>query len=119
APEDMARFTALCERERCPWADLGQASDDGQHVLADRLGERPAVDMPLEVLLGTPTRMHRDAVSVQDAVETELLDGVSLDEMIDRVLALPAVGSKQFLVTFGDRTVGGLTARYQIVGPYQ
>ena len=119
APEDLERFAALCERERCPWADVGEASDDGRLLLADRLGERPAVDMPLEVLLGKPPKMHRDAVTVHHALETEVLDGVSLDDAIDRVLALPSVGSKQFLVTIGDRTVGGLSVRDQMVGPHQ
>ena len=119
APEDLDRFAALCERERCPWAKLGQASGDGQLVVTDRLGERAAVDMPLEVLLGKPPRMHRDAITMQHALETEVLDGVSLDEIINRVLALPAVGSKQFLVTIGDRTVGGLSVRDQMVGPHQ
>ena len=119
APEDLERFGALCERERCPWADVGEASEDGRLLLSDRLGERPAVDMPLEVLLGKPPKMHRDAVTVHQAIETDVLDGVALDQAIDRVLALPAVGSKQFLITIGDRTVGGLSVRDQMVGPHQ
>ncbi len=119
APGDLDRFAALCERERCPWADLGEATDDGQLLLADRLGERAAVDMPLEVLLGKAPRMHRDATTDRLAVETGVLDDVTLDEAVDRVLALPSVGSKQFLITIGDRSVGGLSVRDQMVGPHQ
>jgi len=119
APGDLERFAALCERERCPWADLGRATDDGRLLLADRRGDRPAVDMSLEVLLGKPPRMCRDATSGRLALETDVLDGIGLDEAVDRVLALPAVGSKQFLITIGDRTVGGLSVRDQMVGPHQ
>jgi len=119
APADLECFAALCERERCPWADLGEATEDGRLLLADRLGARDAVDMPLEVLLGKPPRMHRDAVTERLALETGVLDGIGLDEAVDRVLALPSVGSKQFLITIADRTVGGLSVRDQMVGPHQ
>ena len=119
APDDLARFRAICERERCPWADLGEATQEGRLLLSDRLGKRPAVDMPLDVLLGKPPRMHRDAVTDRLALETDLLDDVTLEEAADRVLALPSVGSKQFLITIGDRTVGGLSVRDQMVGPHQ
>jgi len=119
SPDDLERFAAICERERCPWADLGAATDDGRLLVSDRLGERAAVDMPLEVLLGKPPRMHRDATSVPVDVQDSGLAGIGLDEAVDRVLALPAVGSKQFLITIGDRTVGGLSVRDQMVGPHQ
>ncbi|WP_376692670.1 phosphoribosylformylglycinamidine synthase [Wenzhouxiangella sp. EGI_FJ10409] len=119
APDDLDRFAALCERERCPWADLGEATEEGRLLLSDRLGERPAVDMPLEVLLGKPPRMHRDAFSDRLALEIGSLDDVSIDQAAERVLALPSVGSKQFLITIGDRTVGGLSVRDQMVGPHQ
>ncbi|WP_376697012.1 phosphoribosylformylglycinamidine synthase [Wenzhouxiangella sp. EGI_FJ10305] len=119
APADLDRFAALCERERCPWADVGEATDDGQLVLADRQGTRPAVDMSLEVLLGKAPRMHRDAVTERVVPEAGVLDGVTLDDAVNRVLSLPSVGSKQFLITIGDRTVGGLSVRDQMVGPHQ
>ncbi|MDZ7791279.1 MAG: phosphoribosylformylglycinamidine synthase [Xanthomonadales bacterium] len=119
APDDLARFRAICERERCPWADVGEATEEGRLLLSDRLGERPAVDMPLDVLLGKPPRTHRDAVTDRLALETDLLDDVTLEDAADRVLALPSVGSKQFLITIGDRTVGGLSVRDQMVGPHQ
>ena len=119
APEDLGRFSALCERERCPWADLGAATAEGQLRVDDRHFGRPAVDMALELLLGRPPGMHRDAVSVRHSPSPLDLAGISLDEAWRRVLALPTVGSKQFLITIGDRSVGGLSVRDQMVGPYQ
>jgi phosphoribosylformylglycinamidine synthase len=119
APEDLERFAALCARERCPWADVGEASDDGRLLVADRLGERAAIDMPLEVLLGKAPRMHRRAETRATAVASSPLDDTTIDQAINQVLALPAVGSKEFLVTIGDRTVGGLSVRDQMVGPHQ
>jgi phosphoribosylformylglycinamidine synthase len=119
APDDLETFAAICKRERCPWADLGAADDDGHLRLDDRLLGHPAVDMPLEMLLGKPPSMHRDARSVVIDPSDAGLGGVTLNEALDRVLALPAVGSKQFLITIGDRSVGGLTVRDQMVGPHQ
>ena len=118
-PEDLETFAAICTRERCSWADLGPADADGHLRLDDRLLGQPAVDMPLEMLLGKPPSMHRDAHSRPIKVDDAGLEGIKLDAAIDRVLALPAVGSKQFLITIGDRSVGGLTVRDQMVGPYQ
>jgi phosphoribosylformylglycinamidine synthase len=119
APEDRRRFEALCERERCPWADLGPATDDRRLHLEDPLLGAPAVDMDLELLLGRAPSTHRDAVTVAMATLDLALDDVDLDEACDRLLALPAVGSKQFLITIADRSVGGLTVRDQMVGPWQ
>lgn len=119
AAEDLDRFVEICRRERCPYADLGAATDDGKLLLSDRLGSRPAVDLPLQVLLGKLPRMERNAVSETLKLEDQGLDGMALDEAINRVLALPAVGSKHFLITGADRTAGGLTARDQLVGPHQ
>ena len=119
APEDLDTFAAICERERCPWADLGVADDDGHLRLDDRLLGQPAVDMPLEILLGRAPSMHRDAWTETITTQQADLEDVNVDEALDRVLAMPAVGSKQFLITIGDRTVGGLTVRDQMVGPHQ
>ncbi len=119
APEDRDRFGRLCARERCPWADLGPATDDGRLHLADPLLGAPAVDMDLELLLGRPPSMHRDAVTAAMALPSMTLDDIDLDQACERVLALPTVGSKQFLITIGDRSVGGLTVRDQMVGPWQ
>ena len=119
APEHRERFAALCARERCPWADLGQATAVGRLRLNDSLLGKPPVDMDLDLLLGRPPSMHRDAVTERVPVRSESLDDVELIEACRRVLALPSVGSKQFLITIGDRSVGGLSVRDQMVGPYQ
>ncbi|MFW6340966.1 MAG: phosphoribosylformylglycinamidine synthase, partial [Wenzhouxiangella sp.] len=119
APEDRDRFGEICARERCPWADLGPATDDGHLQVQDSLLGPPVVDMDLELLLGRPPGMHRNAVTALIEVEQQVLDDIDLDQACDRVLALPAVGSKQFLITIGDRSVGGLTVRDQMVGPWQ
>lgn len=119
APEDRERFAAICERERCPWADLGPASDDARLYLHDSLRDEAVVDMPLETLLGRPPSMHRDASTRAAEASAVDLSDVTLDAALDRLLALPAVGSKQFLITIGDRSVGGLSVRDQMVGPYQ
>ncbi|MBI5278102.1 MAG: phosphoribosylformylglycinamidine synthase [Burkholderiales bacterium] len=118
APESLAKFRAFCERERCPFAVVGVATQERQLVLA---AEPPlaAVDMPMEVLLGKPPRMHRDVKSVQRMSPPIELTGVALQDAAIQVLAHPTVASKRFLVTIGDRTVGGLSHRDQMVGPWQ
>ncbi|TVS11416.1 MAG: phosphoribosylformylglycinamidine synthase [Wenzhouxiangella sp.] len=119
APADLNRFAALCERERCPWADLGEATADSRLLLDDPLLGRPAVDMELDLLLGRPPGMHRDARTVDIAPRAQGLDDIDLADACRRVLSLPGVGSKQFLITIGDRSVGGLSVRDQMVGPHQ
>ncbi|MEN2424509.1 phosphoribosylformylglycinamidine synthase [Chromobacterium vaccinii] len=118
-PEDLDRFTALCERERCPFAVLGVATDDGHlQVRDDHFGNNP-VDMPLEVLLGKPPRMTRDAKTLEIAPQTFDASKYPLRETAYRVLRHPTVADKSFLITIGDRTVGGMTARDQMVGRWQ
>ncbi len=118
-PARLPEFKALCERERCPFAVLGEATGDGELVVKDEhFGNNP-VDMDMEVLLGKPPRMHRTATRAKVAVPPLDLDAVDLREAAFRVLRLPAVASKNFLVTIGDRSVGGMTARDQMVGPWQ
>ncbi|WP_168583211.1 phosphoribosylformylglycinamidine synthase [Gephyromycinifex aptenodytis] len=126
APESLPRFAALAQRERCPYAVVGVARNDGQLVLApgpeDDPGADVPIDMPLEVLLGKPPRMTRDVQRIQRSTpELELGDLASegLREAAYAVLRHPSVASKRFLITIGDRTVGGLTHRDQMVGPYQ
>ena len=122
APESLAAFAALCERERCPYAVVGTATDDGQLVLTAGDGEDLPVDMPMEVLLGKPPRMTRDAPRVdRSAPELSVagLDAVAVRDTAYAVLRHPTVASKRFLVTIADRTVGGLTHRDQMVGPWQ
>jgi phosphoribosylformylglycinamidine synthase len=118
APESLPLFTALCERERCPFAVVGEATDERQLVLTDD-GNPPPVDLPMEVLLGKPPRMHRDVRTVRRELHPMDLTGVDLQQAIIGVLSHPTVASKRFLVTIGDRTVGGLSHRDQMVGPWQ
>lgn len=118
APESLERFRAFCERERCPFAVVGVATEERQLVLADEGAESP-VDMPMDVLLGKPPRMHRDVKSVRREAPPIDLTGVKLQDAVIQVLSHPTVASKRFLVTIGDRTVGGLSHRDQMVGPWQ
>ncbi|CAE6936350.1 MULTISPECIES: phosphoribosylformylglycinamidine synthase [Pseudomonas] len=117
--KDFERFKAICERERCPFAVVGEATEEQHLTVADSHFDNNAVDMPLNVLLGKAPRMHREATR-----EAELGDDfdpakVELSEAISRVLRHPAVASKNFLITIGDRTITGLVARDQMVGPWQ
>ena len=118
APQSLPAFDAMCARERCPYSVVGKVSADHQLVLAAPDGSRP-VDMPIDVLLGKPPKMHR--VGERRARDLPPVDAAGLDlgEVVARVLRLPAVASKSFLVTIGDRSVCGLTARDQMVGPWQ
>ena len=118
APESLAQFKAYCERERCPFAVVGVATEERQLVLADEGAESP-VDMPMDVLLGKPPKMHRDVTTVARAFQPIDLTGVDLQKTVIDVLSHPTVASKRFLVTIGDRAVGGLTHRDQMVGPWQ
>ena len=168
APESLEFFKALCERERCPFAVIGVATDERQLVLAENMpltptlspegrgselpsrrgselpsgrgsvlnvalhsdllplppageggGEGMSVNMPMNVLLGKPPKMHRDVKSVSRQFKPVDLTGVDLQKAAIDVLAHPTVASKRFLITIGDRTVGGLGHRDQMVGPWQ
>jgi phosphoribosylformylglycinamidine synthase len=118
APESLAQFTAFCERERCPFAVIGMATEERQLVLEDKGSESP-VSMPMDVLLGKPPKMHRDVKTVVRQSPAMDLTGVSLQKAVIDVLSHPTVASKRFLITIGDRAVGGLTHRDQMVGPWQ
>ena len=144
APESLAQFQALCERERCPFAVIGVATEERDLVVYDAAnGQFPAappqgsygpaggnavpegtsvgapVNMPMNVLLGKPPKMHRDVKTVVRNFKPLDLTGVDLQKAVIDVLAHPTVASKRFLITIGDRTVGGLTHRDQMVGPWQ
>ena len=118
APESLAQFQALCDRERCPFAVIGVATEERQLQLVDEGSESP-VNMPMNVLLGKPPKMHRDVKTVERRFQPLNLTGVELQKAVIDVLAHPTVASKRFLITIGDRTVGGLTHRDQMVGPWQ
>ena len=123
APESLELFRAFCERERCPFAVIGTATEERQLVLEDPAAQaedqKLPVDMPMSVLLGKPPKMHRDVQTVQRQFTPIDLTGVPLQKAVIDVLSHPTVASKRFLITIGDRTVGGLTHRDQMVGPWQ
>ena len=119
APESLAVFKRFCDRERCPFAVLGVATNEQQLVVVDPLFANNAVDMDMEVLLGKPPRMHRDVVSVVSRLAPLDTSNIELKDAAYRVLRLPTVADKSFLITIGDRSVGGLTVRDQFVGPWQ
>ena len=118
-PRDIERFTAICERERCPYAVIGELTAQRELVVRDsELGGAP-VAMPMEVLFGKPPKMTRAAASRPFKTPEWRREQLSLAAAVDRVLAFPAVADKSFLIHIGDRTVGGLVARDQLVGPWQ
>jgi phosphoribosylformylglycinamidine synthase len=119
APSDLPAFASLCERERCPFAVVGVATEERQLRLLDPETDTLPVDMPMEVLLGKPPKMQRDVEHVTREFPPVDLTGIELDEAARRVLLLPTVGDKSFLITIGDRTVGGMSVRDQMVGPWQ
>ncbi|WP_257456323.1 phosphoribosylformylglycinamidine synthase [Archangium lipolyticum] len=118
APEDLPRFQALCERERAPFAVLGEATEEQVLKLTDRQFGNAPIDIPMDVLFGKPPRMHRDVKS-RPLTHAELKLDAPVKELLTRVLGHPTVADKGFLITIGDRTVSGLTARDQMVGPWQ
>jgi phosphoribosylformylglycinamidine synthase len=116
---DFERFQAICERERCPFAVVGEATAEPQLTVTDSHFGNSPVDMPLEVLLGKAPRMHRSAVREAEQGDDFNPAELDLDDSIERVLHHPAVASKSFLITIGDRTITGLVNRDQMVGPWQ
>ncbi len=119
APDSLPLFRQLCERERCPFSVVGTATDDGHLTVSDRHFGNNAVDMEMEVLLGKPPRMTREVQHEAPLLRPFQAGGLDLNEATYRVLRHPTVASKSFLITIGDRTVGGYTARDQFVGPWQ
>ena len=117
--ERLEEFQAMCERERCPFAVLGTAVDEDRLVVHDNEFDNNAVDMPLSVLLGKPPKMTRDVKREKVALSKFDTSGISIKDAAERVLRLPSVADKTFLISIGDRTVGGFTARDQMVGPWQ
>jgi phosphoribosylformylglycinamidine synthase len=117
--EALATFAAIAVRERCPHAVIGEIDDTGRLTVADPLLGGEPVDMPLEVLLGKPPRMVREVRSTALKPLPLDLNRIELHEAIYRVLRLPAVADKTFLITIGDRTVGGMVSRDPLVGPWQ
>ncbi len=119
APESLPVFEALCRRERCPYAVVGTATEERQLKLDDAHFDEQPIDMPLDVLLGKPPKMTRNAERGEFQPDSLQHSRIDVSEALLRVLRLPTVADKTFLVTIGDRTVGGLCSRDQMVGPWQ
>ncbi|EPP4082366.1 phosphoribosylformylglycinamidine synthase [Vibrio cholerae] len=119
AVEDMPLFDAICQRERAPYAVVGEATEERHLTLEDRHFANTPIDMPMDILLGKPPKMHRDASTLKVSSPALERSGIELNEAVERVLRLPAVAEKTFLITIGDRSVTGLVARDQMVGPWQ
>jgi phosphoribosylformylglycinamidine synthase len=119
AADRADEFAALCARENCPHAVIGQLTDDRRLVVSDAEFDNRAVDMPMDMLLGKPPRMTREVTRAVAKSRTLDLAGIDLEDAVYRVLRFPAVADKTFLVHIGDRTVGGLCVRDQFVGPWQ
>jgi phosphoribosylformylglycinamidine synthase len=119
APGGLERFRAIAQRERCPFAVIGRITDDGQLLVRDPLHGNEPVDMAIETLLGKPPQMRREVRSGRPASSASDCEALDLREALYRVLRLPAVADKSFLITIGDRSVGGQISRDQLVGPWQ
>lgn len=128
--EDLPRFTAICKRERCPFSVVGKSTRELELVVTDRLLNGKPIDLPMSILFGKPPKIARESHSInrqQINFDTSLQSylGIKTDpilalkEAIDRVLHLPTVASKSFLITIGDRSITALVARDQMVGPWQ
>ncbi|MBF0623149.1 MAG: phosphoribosylformylglycinamidine synthase, partial [Magnetococcales bacterium] len=119
AKEDLTRFQAICERERCPYAILGETTTEQQLILHDSRFKNTPIDMSLDVLLGKPPRMLRQVTRKERAINELDISKIVLEDAIDRVVGHPTVADKTFLITIGDRSVTGMINRDQMVGPWQ
>ncbi|MEZ8286187.1 phosphoribosylformylglycinamidine synthase [Vibrio splendidus] len=119
ADKDLATFEAICKRERAPFAIVGKATEERDLKLEDSHFDNTPIDMPMDILLGKTPKMHRDAKTLKANNPAIDRSGIELNEAVDRVLRLPTVAEKTFLITIGDRSVTGLVARDQMVGPWQ
>ena len=119
APDSREKFTAICERERCLFAVLGEAKEGRDLTVHDPEFDNQPVDISLNVLLGKPPKMVRDVTHTVSKSEALDLGAIGLNDAVKRVMRLPAVGSKEFLITIGDRSITGLVARDQMVGKWQ
>ncbi|GEN24886.1 phosphoribosylformylglycinamidine synthase [Halomonas cupida] len=119
APEQLEIFDALCRRERCPYAVVGEAQEAHHLQVVDGHFDSKPVDLPMSVLFGKPPKMQREFQRQSLEMPGVMLDNLDLREALDRVLRLPTVASKSFLITIGDRSITGMVARDQMVGPWQ
>ena len=118
-PEDLAIFEAICQRERCPYAVVGESVDEQHLRVGDTHFDNCPVDLPMSVLFGKAPKMHREAERIEYSKPPFDTSKIDLSDAIQRVLRLPTVASKSFLITIGDRSITGMVARDQMVGPWQ
>ncbi len=116
---DLKRFAAICERERCPWAVIGEATEERRLIVGDGYFDNTPIDIPMEVLLGKPPKMLRDVHHHPFHKREFHTKGIDIRDAAYRILRLPTVADKRFLITIGDRSVTGLVVRDQMVGPWQ
>jgi phosphoribosylformylglycinamidine synthase len=119
APLRLDEFQALCDRERCPVAVIGDATPEEHLRVHDSMHGNDPIDLPMDVIFGKAPKMLRDVVTTSRARIAFDARTLDLDDALKRVLRFPSVADKRFLITIGDRNVGGLTARDQMVGPWQ
>jgi phosphoribosylformylglycinamidine synthase len=119
SPDDLARFEQICERERCPFSVLGESTNDGHLEVFDSYFDNKPADIALSVMLDKPPKMTRNVQRIEPKVENHKLPIMSPADALERVLSFPAVADKTFLISIGDRSVGGLCARDQFIGPWQ
>ena len=118
-PKDLDKFISICNRERCPFAVVGHTTKEKRLILTDRLTNTRPVDVPMSLLFGKPPRMTRTAKTPTQNLNADNLKSITITEAAKRVLHVPSVASKKFLITIGDRSVTGLIIKDQMVGPWQ
>ncbi len=119
APSSLGTFSDICTHERAPFAVLGESTKEQELVLSDELFEDTPIDMPMSILLGNPPKTNIEAITQDIKLNPLDTSNIHLDEAINRILQLPTVASKNFLISIGDRSVTGMVARDQFVGPWQ
>lgn len=117
--ENLAVFEAICQRERCPYAVVGTATKEKHLTLNDKHFDNKPIDLPMDILFGKAPKMERAFTRQNKRLPALDLQGIAVSDALQRVLRLPAVASKQFLITIGDRSITGMVARDQMVGPWQ
>lgn len=119
APENLATFEAICERERAPYAVVGESVADKRLRVGDTHFDNNPVDLPMSILFGKPPKMHREITRQYPGLPEFDATAINVDDALDRLLALPAIAAKNFLITIGDRSITGQVHRDQMVGPWQ
>ena len=117
--ENLKVFDQICCRERCPYAVVGETTDEKHLQLCDEYFGNNPIDLPMEVLFGKPPKMHREVNTAKAPIYSFDISAIDINDAIKRVLSLPTVANKNFLITIGDRSITGLVHRDQMVGPWQ